>query len=193
VTVALLTWEDGIVKIDGEALPGLLVDQSVDGQVKFDEQGVDGQSGKKRTPLGWEDTEVSLTLVLTTDAEGQDCYEKLEAINAIFRGHDAQANPKVYEVVNRHLQARGVGKLIFSALSSVETDEDDVITAGLSFVEHNPPVVKTETSVAKSALATAKKAKSNTEAALDLARKDDELARLANTPAVKPGVAVDLT
>jgi len=177
--VALLTWEDGLIKIDGQALPGILVDQTVDGKVRFDEQKADGQSGKKRTPLGWEDTEVSLTLVLTTDDDGEDCYEKLEKINNIFRGHDAKANPKVYEVDNRHLQARGVGKLIFSGLSSVETDQDDTITAGLSFVEHNPPVVKTEKAVAKSAL--------------DLARKDEALTKAkAAAPEVKPNVVVDL-
>ena len=177
--MALLTWEDGLIKIDGQALPGLLVDQTVDGKVRFDEQKADGASGKKRTPLGWEDTEVSLTLALTTDEgeDGQDCYEKLEIINNIFRGHDAKANPKVYEVDNRHLQARGVGKLIFSGLSSNETDQDDMITAGLSFVEHNPPVVKTEKAVAKSAL--------------DLAKKDEAQARAA-VPEVKPNVVVDL-
>jgi hypothetical protein len=151
--MALLTWEDGVVKIDGQELPGILDDLDVDGRVKFDEQNVDGQSGKKRTPMGWEDTEVSLRLCLTTEDDGPDCYDKLTEINGIFRAMDGNANPKVYTVDNRHLLARGVGELIFSGLSSSERDRDDTVTAYLSFVENNPPVIKTETSVAKNALA----------------------------------------
>jgi len=185
--MALLSWEDGLVSIDGLDLPGLLVDQSVDCRVRFDEQSVDGASGKKRTPMGWEDAEVTLTLELLTDEgeEGQDCYDKLEAINAIFRGHDAQANPKIYQIDNRHLQARGVGELIFSQLSSYESDRDDAMMATLSFVENNPPVVKTEMAVAKSAH----------QGALDLATKLAAQAKVGVpeiNPAPEPGLTVDL-
>ncbi len=162
--MALISWEDGQVIIDGQPLPGLLVDQSVDCRVRFDEQEIDGQSGKKRTPMGWEDTEVCLCLVLTTDNPGQDCYEKLQTINAIFRGHDSSANPKIYTVDNRHLLARGGGQLIFSGLSSLETEDDDTIEAGLSFIENNPPVVKTETQVAQSAFQKARGQKEKKEA-----------------------------
>ena len=133
--MALLTWEDGVVKIDGARMPGILIDQSVDCSVRFDEQEVDGMSGKKRTPMGWEDADVSLTLLLITEDDGTDCYDKLETINGIFRSHDGQANPKMFDIDNRHLQARGVGQLVFSGLSSIETDRDDTIRARLSFVE----------------------------------------------------------
>lgn len=162
--MALLSWEDGLVKIDGQQVPGILVDQSVDCAVKFDEQEVDGMSGKKRTPMGWEDIEVSLSLLLLTEDDGTDCYDKLQTINGIFRSHDGQANPKLFDVDNRHLQARGVGQLIFSGLNSMETDRDDSIRARLSFVENNPPVVKTETNVAKSAFKKVKDKKKEKEA-----------------------------
>ena len=187
--MALITWEDGVVKIDGQILPGLLVDQSVACRVRFDEQEVDGQSGKKRTPMGWEDSEVSLTLCLTTEALGPDCYEKLEIINGIFRGHDDQANPKIYTVDNRHLLARGVGQLIFSGLDSVESEDDDTIQAGLTFVENNPPVVKTETQVAKSAFQKAKNNKEKQEAQQKVAVPPINPAE-SNKPA--PGVKIDL-
>ncbi len=147
----LLTWEDGIIRIDGRDLPGDLVDLSVDNRVRFDEQSVDASSGKKRTPLGWEDIEVNATLRLSTEADGPDCYDGLEIINKIFRGADSQANPKIYQIDNRHLLARGVSELIFSGLSSAETDQDDTIIATMTFVENNPPVVKTERAVARDA------------------------------------------
>lgn len=183
--MALLTWEDGVVKIDGQELPGLLIDLSVDCRVRFDEQDVDAQSGKKRTPMGWEDAEVGLALCLTTEAVGQDCYEKLTVINGIFRSHDAQANPKIFNVDNRHLLARGVGELIFSGLSSMETDEDDTIIASLAFVENNPPVVKTETSVAKSAFKKATDRKQQSEAQKNVVVPEVN-------PVQQPGVEVDL-
>jgi len=185
--MALLTWEDGLVRIDGQELPGLLVDHSVDCRVRFDEQSVDGSSGKKRIPMGWEDAEVTLTLALTTDDgdSGQDCYDKLESINALFRGHDAQANPKVFQVDNRHLQARGMGELIFSELSSYETDRDDVMMATLSFVENNPPVVKTEMAVAKSAHQKAKDL-------VDKAKAQAKVTVPEVNPAKEPGKVIDL-
>ena len=157
-TMPEVTWEDGLIKIDGDTLPGLLVEQSIDGAVRFDEQKPDGASGSKRTPQGWENGNVNLTLILLTDAES-DCYEKLEIITKLFKGHDSKANPKVLSVTNRHLMAWGISELIFSGLSSYESDEDDTIYATLVFTENNPPIVKTEKQVAKSAGEAAKKAK----------------------------------
>ena len=62
MSVKLLTFDDGIVRVDGEDLPGILDDLKVSGKVRFDEQKVDKASGKKKTPQGWEDTDVSITL-----------------------------------------------------------------------------------------------------------------------------------
>lgn len=186
--MALLTWEDGLVTIDGLILPGVLIDLSVDCRVRFDEQDVDAQSGKKRTPMGWEDAEVGLALCLTTEDSGSDCYDKLTIINGIFRSHDANANPKVYTVNNRHLLARGVGELIFSNLNSFETEDDDTIIASLSFVENNPPVVKTETSVAKSALKKSSDKKEEQQAQQSVKMPEINPADLPG----KPGVIVDL-
>ena len=55
MSVKLLSFEDGIVRIGGEELPGLLSDLRVSGKVRFDEQSVDKASGKKKTPQGWEE------------------------------------------------------------------------------------------------------------------------------------------
>nr|DAW17981.1 MAG TPA: hypothetical protein [Caudoviricetes sp.] len=126
MSVKLLTFEDGVVRIDGEELPGILSDLRVSGKVRFDEQSVDKASGKKKTPQGWEDAEISLTLYLTTDGAGT-CFT----------------------VTNRHLLARGVRRVVFSRLDSAETTQTDEIRASLSFVEHNPPIVRQEQAQAK--------------------------------------------
>lgn len=148
MSVKLLTFEDGVVRIDGEELPGILSDLRVSGKVRFDEQSVDKASGKKKTPQGWEDADISLTLYLTTDGSGT-CYDKLESLNGWFKKTDGKANPSIFTVANRHLLARGVRRVVFSRLDSAETTQTDEIRASLSFVEHNPPIVRQEQAQAK--------------------------------------------
>ncbi len=144
----LLTFEDGIVRIDGEELPGILSDLRVSGQVRFDEQQVDKSSGKKKTPQGWEDADISLTLTLLTDEAGT-CYDKLEALDGWFKKTDGKANPTIFTVANRHLLARGVRRVVFSRLDSAESSQSDEIRASLAFAEHNPPIIKLERAQAK--------------------------------------------
>lgn len=148
MSVKLLTFEDGVVRIDGEELPGILSDLRVSGKVRFDEQSVDKASGKKKTPQGWEDADISLTLYLTTDEAGT-CYDKLESLNGWFKKTDGKANPSIFTVANRHLLARGVRRVVFSRLDSAETTQTDEIRASLSFVEHNPPIVRQEQAQAR--------------------------------------------
>lgn len=152
-TVKLLTFEDGLIQLGGEELPGFLEELRVDGKVKFDEQNVDGASGKKKTPQGWEDADIMATLYLTTDDAGT-CYDKLDKLAAMFRKPDSKANPQVLTITNRHLLARAVRQVIFSRLESAENMQTDEIRASLAFVEHRPPIVKTEQAQAKTPTAT---------------------------------------
>lgn len=139
----IITFEDGILSLDGVELPGIMTDLRVSGQVRFDEQKVDGQSGKSKTPQGFEDCAISMGLDLLTDDE-TDCYEKLEELDGLFKSLDDGANPLICMVVNRHLIARGVRQVVFSKLESSEGDADDCIRVTLDFAEHNPPIVRTE-------------------------------------------------
>lgn len=143
-----IVFEDGIISLGGEEVPGILRSLSVSGQVRFDEQKVDGASGKKKTPVGFEDCDISISLYLITD-DDSNCYEKLEKLAGMFGKTDEKANPQVYEVMNRHIFLRGIRQVVFSKLSTSENDKSDEIIATLGFVEHNPPIVKTEKAQAK--------------------------------------------
>ncbi|SBW07329.1 conserved hypothetical protein [uncultured Desulfovibrio sp.] len=145
----LLTFEDGEIRLGGEAVPGLLASLKVDGKVRFDSQKVDGASGKSKTPQGWEDCEVQVTVALLTDEES-DCYTKAAALEALFRSPDKKANPQIFTITNKHVLARGVRQVVFSKLETAESNRTDDITATLGFTEHRPPVVKVEESQAKS-------------------------------------------
>lgn len=147
--MAVLSVEDGIVSLDGEELDGIVQYIKIDNKVRFDEAKVDGASGKKKTPQGFEDASISIDLLLLTDDNGT-CYDKLGVLNGIFLGIDDTANPKIYTITNKHLLARGVREVVFSSLSSSENSRTDEISASLKFVEHNPPIIRLEESQAKS-------------------------------------------
>ena len=146
--VRLLVFEDGLIRLGDTELPGILTVLRVDGMLRFYQQKKDGSSGKKKTPKGFEDSDVMVTMLLLTDSESQ-CYEKLEQVSGLFRKIDDKANPQVYTVTNRHLLARGVRQVVFSKLQSSENNGSDEIRVTLGFVEHNPPVTKIEKAQAK--------------------------------------------
>jgi len=144
-----LTFEDGVLSLDGESIPGVLVNSNILCDVKFDEAQSDQLSGKKKTPMGWEDAEIDFDYALLSDDDG-DCYEKLARVNALFKGYGDSAAPKILTPLNRHIQARGIEQVVFKSLGSRETNKDDVIVVSLHFVEHMPPIVQAEERVVKS-------------------------------------------
>jgi len=138
-----LTFADGEVRLGNKILPGEFVSLTINGDVKFDHAERDHMSGRARIPLGWEATDIRLTLDLLTDA-GTDCYAKLEMINKLFKGADKRANPKIYKVTGRHLRSRGVRDVVFAGLQSDEDNEIDIIRVTLCFLEHLPAAIKRE-------------------------------------------------
>lgn len=144
-----LTFEDGILTLDGEAIPGVFVDSNIVCDVKIDEAQSDQLSGKKKTPMGWEDAEVDFDFELLSDDDG-DCYEKLARLNTMFKGYGGSASPKIFTIINRHIQARGIEQVLFKTLASRDSDRIDTVFASLHFVEHTPPIVQAEERVVKS-------------------------------------------
>ncbi|WP_320175796.1 hypothetical protein [Maridesulfovibrio sp.] len=138
-----LTFDDGKVSLGGTELDGVLQQMSVRGAVRFDKAEQDGMSGKVKVPMGWEDADITLTLLLKTD-DNADCYDRLDDLDALFKGQDSGGNPKILNVLNRHCQARHINQVVFAALDSQESTRDDAILATLSFSEHRPAVVTTE-------------------------------------------------
>jgi hypothetical protein len=149
----LLTFEHGEIRLGDTLVPGVLQRLSVGGRVRYDEAQQDGLSGKTKTPMGWEDSEVSISLLLLTD-DDSDCFDKLAELNRLFKGHDNAANPRVLRVANPHLAARDVDQVVFDSLDSSEGNDDDTVEATLRFMEHRPPIQISEqraTSVAGTA------------------------------------------
>jgi len=141
----MLEFDHGVVMLDGVKLPGIFKNQSIVGSVRFDTAKTGDLSGSVKTPRGWEASDITLALELISDEQtapytaGNNCYDKLARINAIFKGYDNGSNPKVYEVDNAHVIARGISHVVFAGLSSRESHQDDVIQVTLNFVEYRPP------------------------------------------------------
>ncbi|WP_321402718.1 hypothetical protein [Maridesulfovibrio sp.] len=144
-----LSWEDGAVVLGGSELDGILQNLSVRGAVLFDRAEQDGLSGKTKIPMGWEDADITLVLLLETN-EAADCYDRLEELDALFKGQDSNGNPLILDVRNRHCQARHINQVVFSGLDSQENNKDDAIIASLAFSEHRPATVDTEERVVAS-------------------------------------------
>lgn len=152
----IITDASGKVKVGGVILPGVFQNIEVDGDVRIDEAEVEGKSAKPKQAVGYEDAKVKLNIALLND-DSSTPYEKLKIIQNIFK-KPGQELPNVYEIINRHLQARGISKVVFKKLTSSEDNNRDVIRATCEFWEYIPITIqakKNTSGVSSSATATA--------------------------------------
>lgn len=138
-----ITGDYGEVKLDGKLLPGIFQGMSVTGEVRIKEEEAQGQSGKYKQALGWEDLSVTFTILLPNDDESTP-YDKLQALVQVFRETDKVAKPEVYRIVNRHTAAWGLDKVLVKELKTDDPANADFIRATLTLVEWESPLVKVE-------------------------------------------------
>lgn len=138
-----ITADFGKVRLGGTELPGVFHSMRVKGSIRMDEVKVPGASGKSKQPLGFEDGEVTITVVLLNDNKSTP-YAKLKTLVSLFRRTDDHAKPMVYEMVNKHTEAWGIRRVVFKDITSSEGNSSDTIQADMSFVEYVPVMVQTE-------------------------------------------------
>ena len=142
----LLSFENGRVVLGDKEIPGIIKDISIGCNVEFDNAKEDSRSGTTKTPVGWEDASITIKMILVTEKES-GCYEKLSDLNTVFKGLDKNNDPKVFKVINSHLDARGVEAVVFKSLDSSENTSSDLIEASLKFTEYKPAVQDSENSI----------------------------------------------
>lgn len=135
----LLSFSHGRVVLGEFEIPGIIKSISIGCNVVFSEAKEDNNSGTTKTPMGWEDSTISIAMVLPSDKKS-NCYKKLEDLNRIFKGLDNKKDPKIYRIVNPHLSARGVDEVVFKSLESSEDNSTDIVNTNLKFTEHIPAV-----------------------------------------------------
>lgn len=141
----IVTADDGRLALDDLELPGIVERIEVTGELRTDSIRVASRSGATKLPRGWADAQLTVSVRLPTDTTS--CYDKLAAFERAFKRSGDDARPLIYSLVNRHAQARGVTRVLFSELTSSDSNVDDTIVAQLAFVEWRPGVVRRERSV----------------------------------------------
>lgn len=140
-----LTDAIGQVKLGGQLLPGVFQSMSIMGKIKMDKIEIPGQSGESKQPLGFEDADLSLSLLLTND-DWSNPYMKLAELTAIFQASDSQAKPYIYTIVSQLTSIWNIKEIIFDELKITDTNKNDTIAVELHFTEYKPVVVKKEDS-----------------------------------------------
>jgi hypothetical protein len=144
----VITAEAGEIKLNDTLLPGVFQRMEIGGSLRIDEKKVPGSSGKRKQPLGYEDAEVRLALILLTD-ENSTCYEKAGVLTGLFHNLDNKAKPYVYRIVNRHLSKWDIREVLFKELRTSEDNRRDTIAATLEFAEYKPALVAAEAKAAR--------------------------------------------
>lgn len=132
----IITEASGQVKVGEALLPGSFQSLEINGDTLIDEVEVEGMKKKPKQINGYADAVIKINLVLQNDDQSSP-YKKLEALQNIFK-KPGQDKPTVYDIYNRHTQLRGITKVIFKNLSTVEDNSLDIIKASCEFVEFSP-------------------------------------------------------
>jgi hypothetical protein len=154
----------GAVKADGTpdianilfSFPVPHQQMSVKQEVKIDEVDVPGRSGKVKQAVGYEDTEVGLTLTLVDreDRSGAVVYsalDQLKELQAAFRDRsdpvgEAGTNPKaaprgvptIFSIQSRLTDACGIKTVLFKGLEVNELSGDTALEVSITFIEFEP-------------------------------------------------------
>lgn len=143
VSTVQLAVEDGTLKLGDTIVPGIYQGLEVSGAVALDEQSVPGRSGSSKQPLGFEDAEVTLRVVLVDD-DTSSSADKLAVLVGLFKGQDKSAKPFVYRLVCPTLEVWKIDQVVFKTLRSAESSDNDLLEQALVFVEHRPVTLKAE-------------------------------------------------
>lgn len=131
-----ITDEFGNVRLDNTDLPGVFTSLTISQEIKIEENEIKGRSGKSKQVIGYDDATVNLELILLSDDEST-CYDKLNIIQRVFRNTDSAALPKVFKVINKHINARKIRDVLFRSLTTSE-GSGDTLSVSIQLEEYLP-------------------------------------------------------
>jgi len=160
----------GAVKADGTpdianilfSFPVPHQQMSVRQEVKIDEVDVPGRSGKVKQAVGYEDTEVSLTLTLVDreDRSGavvHSALDQLKELQAAFRDRSDPVGeagtkastaphgvPTIFSIQSRLTDACGIRTVLFKGLEVNEISGDTALEVAITLIEYEPIALQVE-------------------------------------------------
>ncbi len=132
--------DSGLVKVGGTLLPGTFEKMEIEADVKVDEVDVKGKSVKPKQATGYEDAKIKLVINLRANNK-EDEYTQLSKIQNIFK-KPGQEKPNVYQIFNRHLNTRGIDKVIFKKLTTKEDNKSNILRVTCEFWEYIPITIQ---------------------------------------------------
>ena len=126
----MIVEDDKLIKINGKFLLGLITDLEIKNSAILEDLEIQGKGKKPKQATGFEDATISISLSLIDDFKGLSKEEKLLSIQNLFRQQN-QKIPNVYDVVNKHINQRGIYKVILKDLSTKESNKKNEISVYL--------------------------------------------------------------
>ena len=108
-------------------------------EVRIDEATVPGRSGKAKQAVGYQDSEVSIGLVLYSDDEGQTALEKYAVLQDAFRKRDnADSLPRVFSIQSPLTDACRIQTVLFKGLEISDAEGTDQLQVTVGLTEFEP-------------------------------------------------------
>lgn len=131
--------EDRTIKLGGVTLPGLVKKVDVKSSAAIDEVDVEGSAVKPKQPVGYEDSKVTIELIVDATAN-ETALEKITRINTMFKA-SKQTVPQPLLLVCSEAAAIGLTTVLFKDFDFNKTNKSDQYAAKLTLWEYIPMVI----------------------------------------------------
>jgi len=108
-------------------------------EVRIDEAKVPGRSGKAKQAVGYQDSEISIGLILYSDDGGATALEKYSVMQDAFRKRgDADSLPRVFSIQSPLTDACRIQTVLFKGLEISDAEGTDQLQVTVSLTEFEP-------------------------------------------------------
>jgi len=108
-------------------------------EVRIDEAKVPGRSGKAKQAVGYQDSEISIGLILYSDDDGPTALEKYSVLQDAFRKRDdADSLPRVFSIQSPLTDACRIQTVLFKGLEISDAEGTDQLQVTVSLTEFEP-------------------------------------------------------
>jgi len=108
-------------------------------EVRIDEATVPGRSGKAKQAVGYQDSDITIGLVLYSDDDGQTALEKYAVLQDAFRKRDdADSLPRVFSIQSPLTDACRIQTVLFKGLEIADAEGTDQLQVAVSLTEFEP-------------------------------------------------------
>jgi len=108
-------------------------------EVRIDEAKVPGRSGKAKQAVGYQDSEISIGLILYSGDDGPTALEKYAVLQDAFRKRDdADSLPRVFSIQSPLTDACRIQTVLFKGLEISDAEGTDQLQVTVSLTEFEP-------------------------------------------------------